>query len=286
MGFARFYGRRWELPGRAGRRSPPARGRSRPGVSPGSPGAKRSPGPIASARSRARRCAAAAARTRRGAARVAGPRRQARPAAAELLRGELPLRGLRRRHLRVREQDDGSLVPRATTATASSAMPSSTRRRRMPTSVAVGFWHACASGSTPTQPNDVVYCWGRDDAGQLGAPAPDVCDVDGREIPCARKPQGVPFELGLRGLVYAPNHGPPDLRAGDLFTCARTDSAIVCWGASRDRFFGEHALCPEGLRHTWPRLSGESVAAPRPLAPRRPPPSPAASGSRRARTCG
>jgi hypothetical protein len=53
-----------------------------------------------------------------------------------------------------------------------------------------------------------------------------------------------------------------DLGAGDLFTCASTAGALLCWGANRDAFFGVPGSCPELLRQAWPTLHGQ-VQAPR-----------------------
>jgi hypothetical protein len=97
-----------------------------------------------------------------------------------------------------------------------------------------------------------LACWGRGDYGQLGAPANEVCAVDGHDIPCARTP--------LRGLTLT--DGVVAAAAGDLFTCLSDRQGIECWGANQDAFFGSPASCPDTLRRAWPTLHG-SVAAPR-----------------------
>jgi hypothetical protein len=119
--------------------------------------------------------------------------------------------------------------------------------------VALGTWHACAAAA----PRSLAFgghitCWGRGDGGQLGAPAPDLCEVDGVTVACAKKPQpGVAFRSE-----------PLALYAGDLYTCLSTPGGVSCWGASRDGFFGNAAACPASLTRAWPTLHG-SVPAPR-----------------------
>jgi hypothetical protein len=109
------------------------------------------------------------------------------------------------------------------------------------TEVGLGTWHGCARRTGQT-----LYCWGRADGGQLGAPGHDVCRAGGKEIACARKPQKTPFAIA----------GAINIRAGDLFTCSNDDTGIVCWGASRDGFFGTAGLCPPDLRAAWPTQGG------------------------------
>jgi hypothetical protein len=119
-------------------------------------------------------------------------------------------------------------------------------------SLAVGTWHACAMAAPRgLAQGGHIACWGRGDAGQLGARAPDRCVVDGATIPCARSPQHGPDFTDAMAV----------LRAGDLFTCLSNRDGISCWGASRDGFFGEPGSCPETLRNAWPTLQG-SVQAP------------------------
>ncbi len=124
------------------------------------------------------------------------------------------------------------------------------------TNVGFGTWHACVSQQEPQLGENALYCWGRNDAGQLGIKGPDVCRVADGEVPCAKTPQRVPFRLGLHGLMLARNWGPGELRAGDLFTCSHHRAGIVCWGASRDGVFGRADLCPEDLRRSWPTRHG------------------------------
>jgi hypothetical protein len=106
--------------------------------------------------------------------------------------------------------------------------------------VEVGPWHACAR----RQGSNALFCWGRDDYGQLGAPAPDVCAVGTERVACAKTPQK----------VLLPDLGP-FFAVGDLFTCTADPKGIACWGASRDGFFGSEP-CPARLRQAWPTLQG------------------------------
>ncbi len=112
---------------------------------------------------------------------------------------------------------------------------------------AAGTWHGCVQGHGDT------YCWGRGDGGQLGREPEQTCTVAGRDVPCAKDLRKVSFPLGpVEKLV-----------AGDMFTCAlgRGTRRFVCWGASRDGWFGDTA-CPASLRQAWPTTSGP-VPAPR-----------------------
>ncbi len=127
--------------------------------------------------------------------------------------------------------------------------------------LSVGYWHACATADI--QGRSVLRCWGRDDVGQLGFAATETCTVGERSFPCARTPQLVRFDLKmLWGLTYAPNRPRGKLHAGDLFTCAWQPRGVVCWGASRDGFFGTPGQCPDKLRSAWPALLGGKYAAP------------------------
>jgi hypothetical protein len=160
---------------------------------------------------------------------------------------------------------------------------------------ATGNWHGCISidragirpGGLPALPPDDVaagvidrgsggvLCWGRADGGQLGFPGPETCQVAGAAIPCSRHARLAPIDLPE----------PRALVAGDMFTCAvliatvdrdlhaltvppaPPTSNVLCWGGSRDGFFGTAAECPAGLARAWPRLTtagdrGKLVAAP------------------------
>jgi hypothetical protein len=134
--------------------------------------------------------------------------------------------------------------------------------------VGLGIWHGCAWKGGGSPASGSLFCWGRGDAGQLGVTPPDVCRVDGKDVPCARKPIRVPFDFQLPERGFASNRGKGDLRGGDLFTCARPAGkpapGIVCWGASRDGLFGSASLCPSGLVRAWPTRQPDAViSAPR-----------------------
>jgi hypothetical protein len=121
-------------------------------------------------------------------------------------------------------------------------------------SVVAGTWHACALAVPSGYRSAYAACWGRDDVGQLGAPATSTCAADGREVPCSRQP--------VRGPAVGTDDGLGMLAAGDLFTCLATSAELRCWGASRDGFFGAPQACPDLLRRAWPTAAGP-VAAPR-----------------------
>jgi len=111
---------------------------------------------------------------------------------------------------------------------------------------ALGTWHACALAPARTMDEQTVVCWGRGDYGQLGAPAPDKCTVDGTVVPCARTPVRGPR---VKGQMVA-------LGAGDLFTCVTSEDGTRCWGANRDGLFGVRGSCPDSLRRAWPTPDG------------------------------
>jgi hypothetical protein len=115
----------------------------------------------------------------------------------------------------------------------------------------LGTWHACAVAE-PGQMDGSgsIVCWGRGDAGQLGAPAPDTCNVDGTTVACARRPVRGPRVKDLMAV----------LGAGDLFTCVTSIDGTKCWGASRDGLFGAPGSCPENLRRAWPTPDGPAPA--------------------------
>jgi hypothetical protein len=112
---------------------------------------------------------------------------------------------------------------------------------------ALGTWHACALAAPRTMSDPLpVVCWGRGDHGQLGAPAPDKCTVDGTVVACGRTPVRGPRVKDQMAM----------LAAGDLFTCVTTMEGTKCWGASRDGLFGVRGSCPESLRRAWPTPDG------------------------------
>src|SRR5262249_31023607 len=135
--------------------------------------------------------------------------------------------------------------------------------------VALGTWHGCAIAA-PGGLLSKVYasCWGRGDLGQLGGDAvPDTCNVDGRQVACARSPVK---NIALSGRMVV-------IGGGDQFTCVTDPDGIHCWGASRDGFFGEPGSCPKAVEQAWPTLGGP-VSAPNARCSKTPAPVAAARG--------
>lgn len=80
--------------------------------------------------------------------------------------------------------------------------------------IGLGDWHACMLTAT-----GAAWCWGSNEYGQLGAPAPQRC-VEGVGTPCSAQP------LGVSG-----GHAFASLVASHRFTCALTAAgAAWCWG--------------------------------------------------------
>ncbi len=132
--------------------------------------------------------------------------------------------------------------------------------------VATGTWHACA-----TARDQRLWCWGRNDQGQLGGRGNDLCGPVDARIACATKPRAVPFAVAA-GAVPG---------AGDLFSCITgpATQGILCWGASRDGFFGSKAACPESVRASWPSVNGgPAIRAPNVACAAWPAPVPAFAG--------
>lgn len=81
--------------------------------------------------------------------------------------------------------------------------------------VATGGHHACGITRAGR-----LFCWGADDAGQLGTDAPGRCGV-GPDYACSHVPLAVAPELIFRDVATALDH-----------TCALTlDGRAYCWGA-------------------------------------------------------
>ncbi|HVL33552.1 MAG TPA: hypothetical protein VM600_08230, partial [Actinomycetota bacterium] len=81
--------------------------------------------------------------------------------------------------------------------------------------ISAGFDHACAVRNDGT-----VWCWGRNDHGQLGFSTTTLCVLGTQRIPCALSPGQV---SGLTDIVH--------VDAGASHTCAlRRDGAVFCWG--------------------------------------------------------
>lgn len=112
----------------------------------------------------------------------------------------------------------GPSAPTASTApTASPAAPSgpSVVPSTPPSIVTAGGAHSCALTA-----GGAAYCWGRGEAGQLGAPATRGCALDGGTFPCSLVPLAV-----QGGPAFAQVFG------GGAHTCALTgNGSAYCWG--------------------------------------------------------
>jgi alpha-tubulin suppressor-like RCC1 family protein len=88
-------------------------------------------------------------------------------------------------------------------------------------SLTVGGSHAC--GVTA---DSVAWCWGRNDAGQLGASTTERCEPAGK--PCATNPVAVSGDLTFRSLTAGASH-----------TCGlTTDAHAYCWGSNNEYQLG------------------------------------------------
>ena len=89
------------------------------------------------------------------------------------------------------------------------------------TSVDVGFSHACGLDEEGR-----AFCWGENDAGQLGAATPERCfrDHHGPGQRCAAGPSEAP-------LAVAGGHRFRAIRAGYVVTCGvDVEGRLLCWG--------------------------------------------------------
>lgn len=85
------------------------------------------------------------------------------------------------------------------------------------TAIGVGAFHACALAETGE-----IFCWGRNDHGQLGdgvAVHEDCNDTQPGVQDCSAVP-----------VVAAAIPGATDLMASNLYTCAITPTELRCWG--------------------------------------------------------
>ncbi|HEX8392369.1 MAG TPA: hypothetical protein VF665_08450 [Longimicrobium sp.] len=97
--------------------------------------------------------------------------------------------------------------------------------------IVLGDGHAC--GRTP---RGVVYCWGSNLDGQLGATGGmEVCRGTDVSFPCRSTPAAVPAPARFR-----------DISAGGSFTCglAAGDAGLYCWGRSGDAQVGIQGRLP------------------------------------------
>jgi len=86
-----------------------------------------------------------------------------------------------------------------------------------------------ANTSCALTPTGAAYCWGKNDAGQLGAPTTDLCNG----IPCSRTPLAV-----SGGLQFAA------ISVGDQHSCGVTagESLVYCWGKNDAGQLGDGTL--------------------------------------------
>ena len=104
-----------------------------------------------------------------------------------------------------------------------SALPQPVAGGLVFSSIAAGAHTSCA-----LTPSGVAYCWGQNDAGQLGAPTTELCNG----IPCSRAPVAV-----SGGLQFAA------LSIGDRHSCGVTVGAILyCWGKNDAGQLGDGTL--------------------------------------------
>jgi alpha-tubulin suppressor-like RCC1 family protein len=90
------------------------------------------------------------------------------------------------------------------------------------TAIAVGSHSSCAIDTT-----GAAYCWGANDAGQLGAPSTESCGG----VPCSRTPIAV-----AAGLAFS------QLAVGDHHTCGLATTGILyCWGLNDRGQLGDGA---------------------------------------------
>lgn len=91
------------------------------------------------------------------------------------------------------------------------------------TAVAAGSHSTCAIAA-----DGAAYCWGANDAGQLGAPSSDSCNG----TPCSRTP--IPVAGGLRFT---------EISVGDLHACGLSvDGLAYCWGRNDRGQLGDGTL--------------------------------------------
>ncbi len=111
-----------------------------------------------------------------------------------------------------------ALVP--STAKAEVPQPLTVSDASVGRTIATGAEHACALA-----PSGIVYCWGRNDQGQLG-------------LGFTSSQESVPVSLGLTDVV--------SVVAGGQHTCAlRSDGTVWCWGANPKGQLGDANLSPK-----------------------------------------
>ena len=144
--------------------------------------------------------------------------------------------------------------------------------------VAAGPGHACGLA-----PDGAAYCWGRNDAGQLGTPTSRRCPTDTGSVACSARAVRAAAPFRFRWIAVGGAHtcgATPDHRllcwgsnaagqlgiggfgaggvsprpvlpgvavavAGELHTCTLTrGSDVLCWGANGDGQLGDRTFVP------------------------------------------
>jgi alpha-tubulin suppressor-like RCC1 family protein len=133
--------------------------------------------------------------------------------------------------------ESGQAGPAAPTG-ASTATASEIATLRGASSVALGAAHGCAIVGTS------VYCWGRNDAHQLGSGATVSQSADPIKVPeaegataiaagdrhsCAITPAGAVCWGAIAG-TFPEAQGATKIVAGGGHTCAKLTSKVLCWG--------------------------------------------------------
>ena len=131
--------------------------------------------------------------------------------------------------------DNGS----GNSSTAIEALTAATTPLTKVRSIAAGGEHTCAAVSFDTTGNEGIYCWGKNDKGQLG--------------------DGTTTDRGYATVVDETNSGLnsattwfTQVVAGAAHTCAlRTDGAVFCWGDNASGQLGDNSttdrLLPTGV---------------------------------------
>lgn len=85
-------------------------------------------------------------------------------------------------------------------------------------SISAGTGHTCALSAQGT-----AFCWGNNEAGQLGAPSSRECKLEGQKFLCSTAP--LPIEGGI---VFE------TIAAGGYHTCGLTPAGeAYCWGDNK-----------------------------------------------------
>lgn len=118
---------------------------------------------------------------------------------------------------------NGAAVDRSTHPTRSTARPSLTTPGAHATTVVAGYNHTCARMADAT-----VRCWGANDHGQLGAPAPTACANTDSMFGVTGSPQScrdTPADVGLVDVAAV-------AAAADTTCALLGDGTVRCWGGN------------------------------------------------------